>query len=240
MQIEGSKVFVTGANRGLGRAIVEELLARGAATVYAAARDPRSLEQVRADSKGRVIPVRLDITNAEDLIAAATQITTLDLLVNNAGLLGSRGILDGSLDAIERDMQTNYFGTLAVTRGLLPAIERGRGAVANILTVAALASMPFLGGYAASKAAALSLTQALRGELGRRGLQVFAVFPGPIATDMGRDIDVPKTSAAEVARATLDGIARGDDDIFPDPMAAQVGAEYAKAPKSVEKMFASM
>ena len=104
------------------------------------------------------------------------------------------------LDAIERDMQTNYFGTLAVTRSLLPAIERGRGAVANILTVAALASMPFLGGYSASKAAALSFTQALRGELGRRGLQVFAVFPGPVDTDMGRDIVIEKTPAADVAR----------------------------------------
>lgn len=240
MQIQGSRVFVTGANRGIGRALLEQLLARGAATVYAAAREPGALEGLRAESNGRLIPVRLDITNRAEVSAAAGQVATLDLLINNAGLLGSRNILDNPLDAIERDMQTNYFGTLAVTRSLLPAIERGRGAVANILSVAALASMPFLGGYSASKAAALSFTQALRGELGRRGLQVFAVFPGPVDTDMGRDIVIEKTSASDVARAILDGIERGDDDIFPDPMATQVGAQYATAPKAVEKMFGAM
>jgi NAD(P)-dependent dehydrogenase (short-subunit alcohol dehydrogenase family) len=240
MQIQGSRVFVTGANRGIGRALVEELLARGAATVYAAARDPKSLATLAEKSDGRVVPVRLDITNPSEVRAAAAQTATLDLLINNAGLLGSRNILDNPLDAIERDMQTNYFGTLSITRSLLPAIERGRGAVANILTVAALASMPFLGGYSASKAAALSLTQALRGELSRRGLQVFAVFPGPVDTDMGRDIEIQKTSASDVARAIIDGIERGDDDIFPDPMALQIGAEFAKAPKGVEKRFGAM
>jgi NAD(P)-dependent dehydrogenase (short-subunit alcohol dehydrogenase family) len=240
MQIQASRVFVTGSNRGIGRALVEELLARGASSVYAAARDPKALASLAERSNGRLIPVRLDITNAADIRAAAAQVSTLDLLINNAGVLGSRNILDNPLDAIERDMQTNYFGTLAVTRSLLPAIERGQGAIANVLTVAALASMPFLGGYSASKAAALSFTQALRGELSRRGLQVFAVFPGPVDTDMGSDIEIPKTPAVDVARAILDGIERGEEDIFPDPMASQIGALYANAPKSVEKRFAAM
>lgn len=240
MQIRGSGVFVTGANRGIGRALVEQLVERGATKVYAAAREPGGLATLAEQSGGRLVPIRLDITKPADIQAAAAQVATLDLLINNAGLLGSRNLLDNPLEAIERDMQTNYFGTLAVTRGLLPAIERGRGAIANVLTIAALASMPFLGGYSASKAAALSFTQALRGELGRRGLQVFAVFPGPVDTDMGRDIDIPKTPASEVARGILDGIERGEEDIFPDPMASQIGAEFAKAPKLLERRFGAM
>jgi NAD(P)-dependent dehydrogenase (short-subunit alcohol dehydrogenase family) len=242
MNIQGSKIFVTGASRGIGRALVEELLARGASVVYAAAREPAALDALRARSEGRLVPVKLDITRSADVAAAASQVDSLDLLINNAGLLGSAGLFDaaGSTEAIELDMRTNFFGTLAVTRGLLPAIERGRGAVANVLTVVALASMPGLGGYSASKAAALSLTQALRGELGKRGLRVHAVFPGPVDTEMAREITLPKTPPADVARAILDGIVRGDDDIFPDPMSAQIGAEFAKGPKNVEKMFAAM
>jgi NAD(P)-dependent dehydrogenase (short-subunit alcohol dehydrogenase family) len=235
MNLQGTKVLVTGANRGLGRALVEQLLERGAATVYAAARTPGTLSQ--AD---RVVPIQLDITSPTEIAAAATRIPALDLLINNAGLLASFNIVESTVEAIERDMQTNYWGTLAVTRALLPAIEKSKGAIANVLTVASLAAMPAHGGYSASKAAAFSLTQALRGDLAKRGLRVHAVFPGPIDTDMIKGFDLPKTSAADVARATLDGIARGDEDIFPDPMAASVGAEYAKMPKSVEKMFAAM
>jgi NAD(P)-dependent dehydrogenase (short-subunit alcohol dehydrogenase family) len=240
MKLQGSKVLVTGSNRGIGRSLVQALLARGAATVYAAARDPKALAGLVAESGERVVPVQLDITNAVEVAAAGKLVDSLDLLINNAGLLGSGGLLDGSLEAIERDMRTNYFGTLAVTRALLPAIEKQKGSIVNVLTVVALASMPGLGGYSASKAAALSLTQALRGELGKRGIGVTAVFPGPVDTDMAREITLPKTSPAEVAKAILDGLERGDEDIFPDAMAQQVGGEFAKAPKNVERMFAAM
>jgi NAD(P)-dependent dehydrogenase (short-subunit alcohol dehydrogenase family) len=235
MQIQGTKVFVTGANRGLGRALVGQLLERGAETVYAAARNIEALPKHE-----RVVPVRLDITRPEDVTAAAARVDSLDLLINNAGLLVSSGVVDGQLDAIERDMQTNYFGTLAITRALLPAIEKRKGALANVLSVVSFASMPALGGYSASKAAAYSLTQALRGELGKRGLRVHAVFPGPIDTDMIKSFEMPKTSAADVARGLLEGLVRGDDDIFPDPMSMQVGTGWLKAPKEVEKMFAAM
>jgi NAD(P)-dependent dehydrogenase (short-subunit alcohol dehydrogenase family) len=240
MNLQGSKVFITGANRGIGRALTEAALERGASTVFAGAREPSALEELRGRHGDRLVPVRLDITDAAQVAAAAQRVDSLDLLINNAGLLGSAGLLDGDLDAITRDMTTNYFGTLAVTRALLPAIEQRRGAIANVLTVVALASMPGLGGYSASKAAALSLTQAMRGELGKRGVRVHAVFPGPVDTDMARAITLPKTSPADVAKAILDGIERGDEDIFPDPMAAQVGAEFAKSPKNVERMFAAM
>lgn len=235
MQINGSTVFVTGSNRGLGRSLVEQLLERGAAKVYAAA---RSLEAIPKHE--RVVPVRLDITRPEEVKAAAAQVDSLDLLINNAGLLVSFSAVESQLDTIERDMQTNYFGTLAVTRALLPAIEKGKGAIANVLSVVSLASMPALGGYSASKAAAYSLTQALRGELGKRGIRVHAVFPGPIDTDMIKSFEMQKTAPADVAKGLLDGLARGDEDIFPDPMATQVGTGFLKGPKDVEKMFAAM
>lgn len=137
-------------------------------------------------------------------------------------------------------MQTNYFGTLAVTRAFVPTLERSGGAIANVLTVASLASMAPLGGYSASKAAALSLTQAVRAELAPRGVRVHAVFPGPVDTDMSRAITLPKASPESVAEAILDGLARGDDDIFPDAMARQVASVWQGAPKEVERMFAAM
>ena len=240
MKLQGSKVLVTGSNRGIGRSLVQALLARGASTVYAAARDPKALAGLVAESGGRVVAVQLDITNAAQVAEASKLVDSLDLLINNAGLLGSGGLLSDSTEAIERDMRTNYFGTLAVTRAFLPAIEKAKGSIANVLTVVALASMPGLGGYSASKAAALSLTQALRGELGKRGVGVHAFFPGPVDTDMAREITLPKTSPADVAKAILDGIERGDEDIYPDAMAQQVGGEFAKSPKNVERMFAAM
>lgn len=235
MQITGSKVFVTGSNRGLGRSLVEQLLERGASTVYAGARDVSSIAKHE-----RVVPLRLDITRPEDVKEAASKVGELDLLINNAGLLQSFGLVETQLDAIERDMRVNYFGTLAITRALLPAIEKKKGAIANVLSIVSLASMPGLGGYSASKAAAYSLTQALRGELGKRGVRVHAVFPGPIDTDMIKGFEMTKTQPGDVAKALLDGVARNDDDIFPDPMATQVGEEFSRTPKNVEKMFAAM
>jgi len=240
MALTSSTLLITGANRGIGRTLTELALTRGAARIYAAARDPRSLDALVARGEGRIVPLTLDVTRPDQIAEAAAQVTSVDLLVNNAGLLSSAGLLSGELDAIERDMRTNYFGTLAVTRAFLPALERTRGSVVNVLTVAALASMAGLGGYSASKAAALSLTQSLRAELGRKGMRVHAVFPGPVDTDMAREITLPKTPPTEVARAIFEGIERGDDDIFPDAMARQVGDVWARAPKEVEKMFAAM
>ena len=218
MKLSNSKILVTGANRGIGRALVEEALARGVSTVYAGARDPASLADLAARSGGRVVPLALDLLHPEALAATAAQVGSLDLVVNNAGLLSSASLLAGSLEAVERDMATNFWGTLAVTRAFMPA----------------------LGGYSASKAAAFSLTQALRGELGKKGISVHAVFPGPVDTEMSKAITLPKTAPAEVARAILDGIEAGEEDIFPDAMARQVGLAWSGAPKSVEKMFAGM
>jgi NAD(P)-dependent dehydrogenase (short-subunit alcohol dehydrogenase family) len=237
MKIQGSIALVTGASRGIGRSLVSALLAGGATKVYAAARDVSKIDA----RDPRVVPLQLDVTNGDDIAAAAKKAADVNLLINNAGVLASYDLLATPRSDIERDLATNFFGTLAVTRAFAPIIERsGGGAVANLLTVVSLASMPALGGYSAAKAAAFSLTQALRAQLRAKKIDVHAVFPGPIDTDMAKDITLPKTSPDVAARAIVEGIARGDEDILPDPMAQQVFAQWAKDPKSVERQFGSM
>lgn len=237
MKIESSIALVTGTSRGIGRSLVSALLDRGATKVYAAARDPRKLEA----RDPRVVPLELDVTDADAVARAAKAAGDVTLLINNAGVLASFDLLTAPRAEIERDLATNFFGTLAVARAFAPVIERnGGGAIANVLTVVSLASMPGLGGYSAAKAAAFSLTQALRASLRGRKIDVHAVFPGPIDTDMAKDIQLPKTSPAEAARAIVEGIAAGDEDILPDPMARQVFAQWLRDPKSVERQFGAM
>lgn len=166
--------------------------------------------------------------------------TDVSLLVNNAGVLSLGGPADASLDQVRDAMETNYFGMLDVITAFLPALERERGAIVNMLTLVALASMPGLSAYNASKAAGLSLTQSFRADLAKRGVAVHGVFPGAVDTDMIRSFAMPKTPAIDVARAIVDGIEAGVEDIFPDPMAQQVYAAWRRDHKAVEKQFASM
>ncbi len=241
MKINGSVVLVTGASRGIGKALVEKLLAAGAARVYATARNPAQLEVLVALDPARVIALRLDTTNSDDVAAVAKAAPDVNVLVNNAGVLSSANLLTTSRAAIDADFATNVFGMLEVTKALLPSIERaGAGAIVNVLTVVSLSSMPGLGGYSASKAAAYSVTQALRGELAPKGIAVHAVFPGPVDTDMSKAIALPKTSPQAVAQAIVEGVVRGDEDILPDPMAQQVFGKWSRNPKEVERMFGAM
>ncbi len=233
MKIEDTVSLVTGANRGLGRALVHALLARGARKVYAATRDGRAV-----DPDPRVVPLRLDITDAAQARAAAAAAPDVRLLVNSAGVLASMSVLASEPAEIRRDVDVNYYGLLHMARAFAPQLAAGQpAAIVNVLTVAALASMPALGGYSASKAAAWSLTQALRGELRGRGVAVHAAFPGPIDTDMIRSFDLPKTSAADVANAILDGVAAGTEDIAPDPMSLDVLATFQRDPRAIERRF---
>lgn len=241
MKIQGSVALVTGANRGIGRAFVEQLLADGAAKVYAGARSLADLTPVVALDPARVVPVQLDVTREADISAAAATAGDVTLLINNAGALTSGSVLESPEDAVRRDMEVNYFGTLAVSRAFAPVLEgNGGGALVNVLSVVSFASMPALGGYNASKAAAWSLTQSLRGELGKRGIAVFGVFPGPIDTDMAKDIPLEKTAPRVVAREVLEGLEAGAEDVFPDPMAKQVYAGWSADHKEVERQFAAM
>jgi NAD(P)-dependent dehydrogenase (short-subunit alcohol dehydrogenase family) len=212
MTIAAKTVLVTGANRGIGRALAEEALRRGAKRVYAGTRQPL------AHPDSRVTPVTLDVTSAAQIQAAAQQIGSLDILINNAGIalyddLGDRA-------ALERHLAVNLFGTYGVTQAFLPALTRSRGAIVNNVSLMALAPLPLTPAYSVSKAAAFSLTQSLRALLAGRGVRVHAVLTGPTDTDMNRGFDIPKASPEAVARAIFDGVENEEEDIFPDPMSA--------------------
>jgi NAD(P)-dependent dehydrogenase (short-subunit alcohol dehydrogenase family) len=206
----GKTVLVTGANRGLGRALVDEALRRGAKRVYAASRQPMVVPDQR------VTPLLLDVTAPAQIQEAADGVESLDILINNAGVSVADDLSDRS--AFDQHLAVNLYGTLDVTRAFLPSLIRSRGAVVNIVSLGAVAAVPVLPAYSISKAASLSLTQSLRALLASRGVSVYAVLPGPIDTDMVRDLDVPKTPPDDVAQATLDGVERGEEEIFPDPM----------------------
>ncbi len=240
MKIKDSVALVTGSNRGIGRQFVAGLLERGARRVYAAARRSGTLKPVVGLDPTRVVAVQLDITKPREVEAVARVAQDLTLLINNAGVATFGTIRDTSIEAIMREMDTNYFGTLRVIRACLPALEKnGAGTVVNILSIAALAGMPGLGGYSASKAAAFSMTQALRGQLAPKGIRVHGVFPGPVDTDMARDVTLPKTDALEVVRAVLDSVEAGADDIFPDMMSQEVASVWLHDPKELERRFSA-
>jgi NAD(P)-dependent dehydrogenase (short-subunit alcohol dehydrogenase family) len=210
MTIANRTVLVTGANRGIGRALVDEALRRGAAHVHAAARQPA------AHADGRVTPLTLDVTNAAQIAKAVDSVEALDLLINNAGIQPFDDLSDPA--ALEQTLAVNLFGPYRVTQAFLPLLKRSGGTVVNNLSLLALAPLPVVPAYSISKAAAFSLTQSLRVLLGRQGVSVLGVLTGPTDTEMTRDLAIPKASPASVARAIFDGIENGDDEIFPDPM----------------------
>ncbi len=241
MEIKNSTVFVTGANRGIGRAFVEALLERGARRVYAAARNVKDLDAVRALDGRRIYPIQLDITNPDQVAKAVAAASDVTLLVNNAGIAEFGSLLQLPHETVRRNMETNYFGTLNVSREFSRVIEKnGGGAIVNVLTIVALASMPGLGAYNASKAAAWSMTQSMRAELSKRGIQVYGVFPGPVDTDMSRGFEMAKAAPGPLARTVLDAIERGEEDIFPDAMSQQVYSSWRQDHKAVERQFAAM
>lgn len=241
MNIRDEVVLVTGSNRGLGKALVVEALARGAKKVYAAARAVDRLTEVVDGSEGRVRPLRVDLADARSIADAREVATDVSVLVNNAGVLASLNVLTASRTQLDADLAVNFHGTLDVTRAFLPALERAKkAAIVNVLSVVSLASMPGIGGYSASKAASYSATQALRAELGKKGISVHAALPGLIDTDMVRDFPSPKTSPAEVARAILAGVEEGEEEILPDPMSRQLFELWKSDPKALERQLASM
>jgi NAD(P)-dependent dehydrogenase (short-subunit alcohol dehydrogenase family) len=239
-RIAGAVALVTGANRGIGRSLTEALLARGVRKVYATARNPEALRALRDDA--RLVSLRLDVTDVEQIRAAAAAASDVELVFNNAGVALASGIADSTvLDQARREMEVNYFGPLQLLHRLAPTLARnGGGAVVNIGSAAGLTNLPFLPTYSASKAALHSLTQAARTLLGAHGTSVFGVYAGPVDTDMIRELALPKTSPREVAFAILDGIEAGQEDIFPDPYAVDFGRQFAASPKASERQIAAM
>jgi NAD(P)-dependent dehydrogenase (short-subunit alcohol dehydrogenase family) len=218
MTIAGRAVLVTGANRGIGRALVEEALRRGAKRVYAGTRQPM------AHVDGRVTPLTLDVTDAAQAQAAVERVESLDLLINNAGLARYGDWSDRA--ALEQHLAVNLFGPYGVTQAFLPLLTQSHGAIANVLSVTALAPLPVLPAYSISKAAAFSLTQSLRALLAGRGVTVHAVLAGPVDTDMTRGFDIPKSSAESATRGIFDGVENGEEDIFPDPMSQSMAESW--------------
>lgn len=240
MDIKNTTAFVTGANRGIGRAFVEHLLERGAAKVYAAARDISKLADLANDP--RVVAVALDIGNADQVIDAAARYTDVDVLINNAGIATFTGLIAaGDISEARAEMEINYFGTLNVTRAFAPVLARnGGGALVNLASIASYVNFPVLGGYSASKAAVHSLTQGVRAELAAQGTHVIGVYPGPIDTDMAESFPMEKTPPSTVARAVVDAIINGAEDVYPDPMAVEMHAGILGNPKAVEQQVGEM
>lgn len=239
MKIQGKSVLVSGANRGIGRAFVDGLLQRGAARVFATARSEPGLELL-AGIDPRVQPLRIDVTDTTSIHTALEQVGTLDLLVNNAGSLAGYSLLQSTRASVESDFAVNFWGALDLTKACVPKLEGSGGSVLNMLTLVSMASMAAIGGYSASKAAAWSMTQALRKELGERGITVFAAYPGAVDTEMIRSFEMDKTAPEVVASNVLDAVESGVLDCFPDPMAKQAGAAWLANPRDLEAMFGSM
>src|SRR5712691_2027907 len=238
-RIEGAVALVTGANRGIGRALTEALLSRGVKKVYATARNPEALRGLRDE---RLVALRLDVTDTDQIHAAGEAASDVELVFNNAGVALASGIAESTvLDQARRAMEVNYFGPLRLLQRLAPTLAKnGGGAVVNIGSAAGLTNLPFIPTYSASKAALHSLTQAARILLGAQGTLVFGVYAGPVDTDMVRELAMPKTSPRDVAFAILDGIEAGQEDIFPDPFAKDFGRLFESSPKASERQIAAL
>jgi NAD(P)-dependent dehydrogenase (short-subunit alcohol dehydrogenase family) len=232
MRIEGSTALVTGANRGLGRHFAEELLARGA-SVYAGARDPGSV-----DLPG-VTPVALDITDPVSVAAAAAATGDVTLLINNAGSSTGAGLLDGPLADVELEMNTHFFGTLAVTRAFAPQLAAGGGgAILNVLSALSWISFPASGAYCAAKSAEWSLTNATRQQLAGQGTQVTALHVGYMDTDLVRRITAPKSDPALVAKLALDGLEAGQAEVLADEVSQGLQAKLSGGVTALYPQFA--
>ena len=232
MNIAGKTLLITGANRGLGLALVDEALRRGANRVYAGSRGAFRHPDARVRS------ISLDVTSADDVERAARDVGALDLLVNNAGI----SLFDDLSDpgSVDKHMDVNFRGPYRMMQAFLPHLKQSRGAIVNVLSLAALAPVPVTPSYSISKAAAHSLTQTLRAYLAGDGVGVHAVMLGPVDTDMTRGFDIPKAAPAAVAQSIFDALARGDEDIFPDPLSQTMAEGWrAGVVKAFEHQYAS-
>lgn len=238
MQLENKTVLVSGANRGIGKSLVEALLKRGVKKIYATARKPEQLADLGDD---RVEPLKLDITDDEQINQVAADAPDVDILINNAGVAAFSSIISGPLELVTRDMDTNYYGTLKMVRAFIPVLEQRKDpAIVNMVTIGAFVNFPIIGGYCASKAALFSLTQGIRIELAPKGIAVHSINPGPIDTDMAKDFDADKTSPKATAEAILDGLEADVADIFPDPGGEAMFDVWKKDYRDLEKMVAAM
>ena len=232
IDVANKTVLITGANRGIGRALVNEALRRGAKAVFAGTRS--SPLDILDD---RVTTLTLDVTSVSQVQRAVEAVDSLDVLINNAGI----AIYDDltNLDIVERHLQVNFLGMLRVTRAFVPLLKRSHGAIVNNLSLAGLAALPMIPAYSISKAAAFNMTQSLRALLASEGVSVHGVVLGPVDTDMNRGLEIPKASPQSAAVGIFDGLARGDEEIFPDPVSQSIAEGWRSgAVKGLERQFA--
>lgn len=241
-RIDGNVAFVTGANRGIGLALTEALIERGAEKIYASARNPETVADLRQRHGDVVVPLGLDVTDPALVDAAAEIAGDTRLLVNNAGIGIGGGLAgDGAVDSARREMEVNYFGPLLMLQSFSPILEgNGGGAIVNILSIASLSCIPFMPTYSASKAAAHSLTQAARALLSAQSTSVHGVYPGPVDTDFAKAHQSEKAAPKDVAHAILDALELGEADIFPDGFAEAFGQQFHSSPKASEEQLAAM
>lgn len=240
MNVSSTVALVSGANRGLGRAFVNGLLAAGVSRVYAASRDPAGVADLVAAGQGRVVAVALDIADEAQVGQAAAQCADVGLLINNAGINRGQGLVAApSLQAAADEMRVNYLGTLAMCRAFAPVLARqGGGAIVNVLSILAKVTLPAMGSLCASKAAALRMTEGVRAELAAQGTLVTAVMTGALDTDMSRDFQGPKSAPGEVVDAVLAGLGQGLEEVYVGPMTEWVNGMLPSDPKGLEKELA--
>lgn len=238
----GKTALVSGANRGIGKAIVKELIQKGASKVYAGARNIDSLNELKAEYGDKVIPVELDVTKQETMDRLGDQLDQLDILVNNAGVFAPGSLLSAdAVSSLQQNLDVNVWGPLRLTNSVRSYLAKETpAAIVNISSLAGLGNMPFGPTYSVSKAAVHSMTQGMRAEMAPNNTLVMGVYPGVIDTDMAESFEIEKDSPENVAKNIVEGIENGVEDVFPDAMSAQIGPLYATNPKAVEQSFAAM
>lgn len=236
VDISGAVVLVTGANRGIGAEFVEQLKKRGAAKVYAAARDASTI-----DAPG-VHPLELDVTDAHQIEAAATAAGDVQVLINNAGISTGTSLVAGDEAAIRREMDTNFYGPMLMTRAFAPILRsNGGGAILNVISALSWFALPDAGAYAASKAAAWALTDSTRLELTAQGTHVVAVHMGLVDTDMAQGVAAPKIAPSDLANAGLDAIESGAQEVLADDWAQFIKSGLTLDPESrYEQIFGAL
>jgi NAD(P)-dependent dehydrogenase (short-subunit alcohol dehydrogenase family) len=243
MKISGSIALVTGANRGIGSEYVSQLLERGAAKIYVAARDPESLKSMVDGGGGKLVPLKLDVTNADDVASAAALASDVTLLINNAGYAAFEGAMSaGDMKAARQEMEVNYFGKLALCRAFAPLLaSSGGGVIVNMLSMLGLLSLPAAATYSASKAAALSVTRSIRAELASQKTAVIGVMAIQTETDMGGALPEPRLSPHEVVSDVLDAVEAGkSEEVFAGELTRQRNAGFETNPKGVQDMLLQM
>ena len=238
---EGKIALVSGANRGIGKEITIALLEKGAAKVYAGARDINSLSSLKETYGDRLVPLALDVTKEESIAKAAEQVKDLDILVNNAGVFSLGPVLGSTaVSSLQQNLDVNVWGVIKLSNALLEPLNKSTSsAIVNISSVAGLGNMPMCATYSVSKAAVHSITQGMRAELAQQNTLVMGVYPGPIATDMAAAIEMEKETPQNVAKAIINGLENGNEDVYPDPMSSEIASFYASNPKGVEQQFAN-